>query len=87
MKFNPAAAVRHLVSAKKCRYQHHGFDLDLSYITDRLIAMGIPCEVGPLTPFSPVEFQPHVTLCNLVSPCRHTSGEPVAVRAGGMPAF
>mmetsp|Transcript_5088 Transcript_5088/g.12990 ORF Transcript_5088/g.12990 Transcript_5088/m.12990 type:complete len:537 (-) Transcript_5088:227-1837(-) len=44
MKFNPAAAVRHLVSAKKCRYQHHGFDLDLSYITDRLIAMGIPCE-------------------------------------------
>jgi len=39
-----ASTVRRLVSKKKKRFEWGGFDLDLSYITDRIIAMGYPSE-------------------------------------------
>ena len=31
-----------MVSKKMKRYKGHGFNLDLAYITDRIIAMGYP---------------------------------------------
>lgn len=36
--------IRNLVSKEKNRYQNDGFDLDLSYVTPRLIAMGYPSD-------------------------------------------
>jgi phosphatidylinositol-3,4,5-trisphosphate 3-phosphatase/dual-specificity protein phosphatase PTEN len=50
-----SAFFRGKVSKKKKRFKEDGFDLDLSYITDRIIAMGFPSEGAEAVYRNPIE--------------------------------
>eukprot|EP01047_Picozoa_sp_COSAG01_P004270 COSAG01_NODE_140_length_24259_cov_41.225096_7_plen_141_part_00 len=61
-------SLRGVVSKKKRRFQKDGFDLDLSYITPQVIAMGFPSvgsEARYRNPMSQVQafFQRYVLCC------------------------
>jgi len=49
LKGTVTTKLRTAVSQNKRRYLHHGFDLDLTYITDRVIAMSAPALGGHKT--------------------------------------
>jgi phosphatidylinositol-3,4,5-trisphosphate 3-phosphatase/dual-specificity protein phosphatase PTEN len=36
--------IKSMISKKKCRFEYEGFSLDLTYITEKIIAMGFPSE-------------------------------------------
>lgn len=50
-----SAFFRGKVSKKKKRFKEDGFDLDLSYITERIIAMGFPSEGAEAVYRNPIE--------------------------------
>ena len=69
------SCIRGLVSKKKKRYSENGFNLDLSYVTDRIIAMGYPstgtesCYRNPMSEtkrfMEQIHGLPHVKVYNL----------------------
>jgi hypothetical protein len=62
---------RHLVSKEKKRFVQDGFDLDLSYITESIIAMGIP-EDGLVRQALPAAIHsPHYLVASLPHPPTH----------------
>ena len=67
---------RRLVSKKKARYNEDGFDLDLTYVTDNLIAMGYPSsgtEAWYRNPLPEVQVRSH---CSNIHILNHRSPFP-----------
>ncbi|KAL1503122.1 hypothetical protein AB1Y20_011185 [Prymnesium parvum] len=50
-----STVLRHLVSQNKVRFSEGGFDLDLTYITDEIIAMGLPATGNEALYRNPIE--------------------------------
>lgn len=95
-----APAARAMVSTNKARYQQHGFNLDLTYITDRIIAMGLPSTNIEAVYRNPIEqvakffnkmHKDHYLIINLCSertyPTEKFHGRVVSVRLHGWMAL
>ena len=77
--------MRQLVSLEKRRFQQDGFDLDLSYITPRLIAMGFPSAGIEGSYRNPIEdvrrffATRHPDACLVINLCEERVYEPAAL--------
>jgi len=87
------ATVRGIVSQKKIRFTQDGFDLDLTYITDNIIAMGYPSEgleasfrnpMGEVQRFFQARHPDHVRVYNL---CSEREYNPEAFGSGAVERF
>lgn len=74
--------VRNMVSKKKKRFTEDGFDLDLSYVNPRVIAMGFPAEGMESTFRNPMEevqrflYQRHYNKYRIYNLCAERSYDP-----------
>lgn len=70
---------RRLVSKKKARYNEDGFDLDLTYVTDNLIAMGYPSsgtEAWYRNPLPEVQVRSHCSNIHILNTVPPSLGRP-----------
>lgn len=79
---NVSGKIRSLVSKNKIRYQQDGFDLDLTYVTDRLIVMGFPSSSlegvyrNPMDEVQRFIHTYHAGHCRVVNLCSERSYDP-----------